>query len=130
MYAKIRPHLPQLFRYLISGGSAAALEIGSNQLMLWMWGPDWYFLAASISGAIGLTAAFLGHKFFAFKKKSETKKQLVRYIILQACNYVAQLGMITLMVEVIGIPPSWAKVFAIGITVMWNFFIYKLFVYV
>lgn len=129
MYHRIKPHLPQFFRYLVSGGSAAGLEIGSNQLMLWAWTRDWYFLAATISGAIGLTAAFIGHKFFAFKKKTETKKQMVRYVILQSCNYIAMLGLVTLFVEVLGIIPDYAKVLAIGITVMWNFPIYRFFVY-
>ncbi len=130
MYKKFLPHLPQFLRYLVSGGTAAALEIGSYQIMLWAWSEDWYFAAAMISGGIGLLVAFIGHKFFAFKKKQETRRQLFRYAILQATNYFAQLYMVYAFVEIAGLHPTLAKVLGIGITVSWNFFIYKFFVYV
>ena len=130
MYHRIREHAPQFFRYLISGGTAAGLEIGSFQLMLWTWGEEWYFTAAMISGGIGLASAFIGHKFFAFKKKQETTRQLIRYLILQGANYFAQLYMVYAFVEFAGLHPSLAKILGIGITVSWNFLIYKFFIYV
>ena len=83
-----------------------------------------------ISGGVGLLTAFIGHKFFAFKKKQETKRQLVRYALLQGTNYFAQLYMVYAFVEIAGLHPTLAKVLGIGITVSWNFFIYKFFVYV
>ena len=128
MYHRIRPHLPQFFRYLMSGGTAAGLEIASYQLMLW--NGIWYFTAAKISGVVGLLAAFIGHKFFAFKKKEQTTRQLVRYCILQGCNYFAQIYMIYVFVEFMGVHETLAKILAIGMTVLWNFLIYKFFVYV
>lgn len=128
MYRRLRPHLPQFLRYLLSGGTAAALEIGSYQAMLYA--GIWYFTAAKISGGVGLLSAFIGHKFFAFKKKEQTGKQLIRYVILQGCNYFAQLFMVYGFVEYAGVNPTIAKVLAIGITVLWNFLIYKFFVYV
>lgn len=130
MYRHIRAHAPQFIRYLISGGTAAGLEIGSYQLMLWLWGNEFYFTAAKISGGVGLAAAFIGHKFFAFKKKNETGRQLVKYVILQACNYFAQLAMVFAFVEFAGIHPTAAKILGIGITVLWNFLIYKFLIYI
>lgn len=127
MYRRIRPHLGQIVRYLISGGTAAALQLGVNQILLWS--GVWFFTAAKISGGVGLISAFLGHKFFAFKKKEQTSKQLVRYVILQTVNYFIQLGIVYSFVVYGNIHPTIANVLAIGITVMWNFFVYKLFVY-
>lgn len=124
---RFRAHTPQFFRYLVSGGTAAGLELGSYQLMLWA--GIWYFTAAKVSGAIGLLSAFLGHKFFAFKKTQETTKQAVRFAILQGINYFAQLACIYALVEFVGVNPTIAKILAIGMTVVWNFAIYKLWVY-
>lgn len=128
MYRKLRPHFPQFVRYLVSGGTAAGLEIGSFQAMLYA--GVYYFTAAKISGGVGLLTAFIGHKFFAFKKKQETSRQLVRYVLLQTCNYFAQLFMVYAFVEFAGLNATIAKVLGIAITVLWNFFIYKFFVYV
>ena len=120
--------MPQLIRYLISGGTAAGLQISSNQLLLWS--GMWFFTAAKISGGIGLVAAFIGHKFFAFKKKQQTGKQVFRFAILQICNYFLQLVMVYFFVTKLHVHPSIANILGIGITVSWNFVIYKLFVYV
>ncbi|MBI1813314.1 GtrA family protein [Candidatus Peregrinibacteria bacterium] len=125
--SRIAPHAPQFARYLLSGGTAAGLEIGSYQLMLHF--GVWYFTAAKISGMVGLLAAFIGHKFFAFRKRRETSRQLVRYAVLQGCNYIIQLAMVYTFVEFAGINATIAKILAIGITVLWNFFLYKFFVY-
>lgn len=107
---------------------AAALEIGSYQLMLWL--GVWYAAAAFLSGLIGLTTAFLGHKYIVFQKKEETKQHLVRFAILQFTNLIIQTLLVALFVEVFGVDELLAKVLGIGCTVMWNFFLYKFFVYV
>lgn len=127
MYAKIRPHLPQFLRYLGSGGTAAALEIGSYQLMLIA--GIWYQIAAPLSGFIGLLTAFLGHKYIVFQKKEETAQHAWRFIVLQLINLVIQSLLVIMFVEVFGVHELWAKILGIGCTVMWNFFLYKFFVY-
>lgn len=127
MWHRVRSHAPQFIRYLISGGTAAGLELASFQVMLYA--GVWYFTAAKISGGVGLLAAFIGHKFFAFKKKDQTTRQFIKYAILQGCNYFAQLYMVYGFVEFAGVHPTIAKVLGIGITVLWNFLFYKFFVY-
>ena len=128
MYHRIRPHIPQILRYLVSGGSAAALELGSYKVMLVA--GMWYLTATILSSAIGLTSAFTFHKYFVFKKKENTGSHAVRYVILQSCNAIAQVVFVYIFVEFAHIDPFFAKILAIGIVVSWNFFIYKFFVYV
>jgi len=128
MYKKFLPHLPQFLRYLVSGGSAAALELGSYKLMLLA--NVWYLAAASISAGIGLLSAFTFHKYFVFRKKENTRSHVVRYIILQGGNAVAQVSFVYIFVEFFSVEEFIAKILGIGIVVSWNFFIYKLFVYV
>ncbi len=128
MYKKFLPHLPQFLRYLVSGGSAAALELGSYKLMLLA--NVWYLAAASISAGIGLLSAFTFHKYFVFRKKENTRSHVVRYIILQGSNAIAQVSFVYIFVEFFSVDEFIAKILGIGIVVSWNFFIYKLFVYV
>lgn len=129
MYRRyIRPHLPQFFRYLLSGGSAAALELGSYKLMLLT--GIWYLTAAIISSGIGLLSAFTFHKYFVFRKKENTTSHVVRYVILQGLNAIAQIALVYVFVEFVHVEPFLAKILAIGVVVSWNFFLYKFFVYV
>ncbi len=128
LYHKARPHIPQLIRYLLSGGSAAFLELSSYQIMLVL--DVNYAIAAPISGAIGLLSAFVFHKYLVFQKKEKTFDQAIRYAILQTWNFLAQWGLVVLFVEVFHADPTIAKILGIGATVSWNFFLYKLFVYV
>ena len=128
IYRRIKPHIPQLFRYLMSGGSAAALELGSYKLMLLS--GIYYLHATIVSAGIGLLSAFTFHKYFVFKKKENTKSQVIRYIILQGGNALAQVIFVYVFVEFLGIGEFLSKVLGIGAVVSWNFFLYKFFVYI
>jgi putative flippase GtrA len=123
-----RKHFMQILRYLASGFTAAGLEIGSYQLMLTL--GVWYLAAATISTLIGTTTAFLLHKYIVFKKKDDTAAHVVRYIVQQTCNAIIQVFMVYVFVEFMHVHPFWAKIISIGMTVSWNFFIYKFLVYV
>jgi putative flippase GtrA len=123
-----RSHARQFTRYLFSGGSAAVLELGSYQLMLMA--DIWYVAASAISGAIGLLSAFTFHKYFVFQKQEKTTEHVVRFAMLQTFNFFAQLLVVYILVEFMGVDEFFAKVLGIGATVSWNFFLYKLFVYV
>ncbi len=126
-YQIVRPHAPQFIRYLLSGGTAAFLELASYQVML-VAGMH-YALAAPVSGGVGLLSAFALHKYLVFKQHEKTGRQVVRYIILQTFNFFAQWGLVVLFVEGFGVHAIIAKILGIGCTVLWNFFLYKLFVY-
>ena len=128
MYKNLRSHLPQFLRYLGGGGSAAAIELTSYKLLLWA--GMWYLAAAFTSGMLGLGSAFLFHKYFVFQKKDRTRRQVVRYALLQGWNALAQTGLVYVFVEFFSVEPFLAKILGIGCTVLWNFFLYKFFVYV
>lgn len=127
MYQIARPHAPQFVRYLLSGGSAAFMELASYQVML-VAGVH-YAIAAPVSGCAGLLSAFFLHKYIVFKKSGRTGSQVIRYAILQTFNFFAQWGLVILFVEGFGTHAIIAKILGIGCTVLWNFFLYKLFVY-
>ena len=127
-YHAVRPHVPQFLRYVFSGGSAAALELGSFQVM--HIAGLWYLAAGIVSSGIGLVSAFTFHKFFVFQKKENTRSQVIRYVILQGLNALAQVALLYVFVEYFGVVPFLGKILAIGVVVSWNFFLYKFFVYV
>ncbi len=129
LYHALRPHAPQIARYLLSGGTGAFLQLASLQAMLFVWGTGSYRPITLISQAFGLVSVFLLHKYVVFQKKEKTISQTWRFMVLQGINFAAQYFMVILFVEALHLYPTVANVLAIGVTVCWNFVIYKFIVY-
>jgi putative flippase GtrA len=123
----VRPHAPQFLRYLLSGGGAAGLEVLTVHLLS-LAGVE-PVISGPVSGIVGITCAFLFHKYFAFRARQGTAKQTMRYGILTAGNFIVQTGLFLLLTEQFGIYPTISKIIVIGLGVSWNFFIYKYYVY-
>jgi len=120
-------HGPRFARYVFSGGTANVVDIG---LFLILTHVGVYFLYASImSGVCAFFAAFFLHKYVTYQAKGGSQKHFVRFCILTLGNFAAQNAILYLAVEEIGAPEGWAKVFANASAVLWNFFLYKRFVY-
>ncbi len=124
----LRPHAKQFLTYLVSGGSAAALQIGTLKALLLL-GID-YKIAGLGGSIVGAIAAFIFHKYFVFQKKENTTSHTVRYLILSAFNFIAQYFLYIGFVSVLHMSPVLAQVLSIGCSVCWNFFLYKFLVYV
>lgn len=122
------PHARKFSLYFVSGCGAAVMDIGSYFVMLYF--DVWYIFASIVSGVLGFFTAFLLHKYVVFQRGDMFLKHLLRYFIVDMIN----LGIITLLlyglVDYIGIDPGIAKFIALAPVVLWNFFVYKFFVYV
>ncbi|MFA6039753.1 MAG: GtrA family protein [Candidatus Peribacteraceae bacterium] len=123
-----KPLILQFTRYLFSGGLAAFIDL-STYVILVQLGVD-KFIASPAGNITGLLSAFFLHKFLVFREKRMAPKQFARYMILQAWNGIAQIAVIWLVVDVMGEDKTVAKILGIGLTVSWNFFLYKFLVYI
>jgi len=127
LYRKHRAHAHQFGRYLLGGGSAAAMEILSYKLMLIV--GVYYLVASPISNGIGILTTFLMQKYFVFKKREGMARHAARFTLLTTWNLIAQTFLVYAFVELAGLGPTVAKILGIGVVVSWNFFLYKFFVY-
>lgn len=114
--------------YFLSGVTAAVADLGSYLLMLHL--SVWYILASVLSGVIGFFTAFLLNKYFVFKKKSDFKKHLGRYFLVDMTNLAFITGFLFILVDYWGMDPGIAKFVAMAPVVLWNFFVYRFVVYV
>ena len=114
--------------YLISGGLAVVVDFGSYFLLLQM--DVWYVTANIVSNILGFFATFVLHKYIVFGKKDAVLNHFVRYCILTIINIVAQTMLLYAFVEYLHLDEGSAKFASWFITVLWNFFLYKFFVYV
>lgn len=118
----------KLKRYLITGSISFIIEY-SLFYVLYVILDVWYLLANTIVYIIAFWFGFLMYKFWAFKVKGNTKRQLILYLILFAFNIFAVTGMMYLFSDIAGISPLISKVMVMFVIVMWNFTIYRKVIY-
>jgi putative flippase GtrA len=117
----------RFLRYVFSGGLATCSDIGLY-LVLLSFGV--YFVMASVfSGVLAFFAAFFLHKYVTYQESGDTTEHFIRYCILTALNFLAQNIILYVAVMHMGISEGWAKVMASASAILWNFFLYKRFVY-
>lgn len=115
-------------KYLIVGFSAFALDYILFAILLKAFG-IWYITATIFSQAITLTYIYILNRKWSFRSNGSKRKQLKRFAILQAWNYIFQVAALWFFVDIILIAPLWAKIIVTAIVVSWNFLAYKYFVY-
>ncbi len=118
----------QFCRYLFSGSMAAIIDLGTYEILL-HFGID-KFIASPIGNFLGFVSAFFLHKFIVYTEHRMSGKQFFRYVLANIWNTLAQLAVIWLVVDHLGYSKTLGKILGIGLTVSWNFFLYKFLVYV
>lgn len=121
-------HLPQFSLYVLSGGTAAVVDFGSYSLLLYF--GIWYIAASVVSGVLGFVTTFLMNKYVAFRKRDNMLRHLLRFFIVDMFNILAITLVLYGLVDGLGMDKQIAKILAMGMVVLWNFFVYKFFVYV
>jgi len=121
---------PQLLKYLISGGSAFATEYLTFVVLFKVLDAQLY-VANSLSFCAGLIVSFLLNRAWAFRKDSfrlKKQHQLASYIGLALCNLVL-INLIIGVLQAVSVPVLVGKIIAMMTIVVWNFFIFRLFIF-
>lgn len=118
----------QFAKYVFVGGSGLVLDMGTLILFTEVFGfiP---LLSVVCNQVIALSYNFLLNKYWSFKNKALPHKQLVRYGILVGLNYVFHVGMMYVFNTVLEFDYRLVRIASIGIAGLWNFFVYKYWVY-
>lgn len=118
----------QAIRYLVTGFSSAAIEFSLLFLCR-----DIFHLSVLLANTVALTIVFwfnfLMNRKWSFKSTTSLKKQLPMYFILFVFNLFASDLIMVLLTSKLSLHYMFAKVFAIGAVVSWNFFLYKKIIY-
>lgn len=128
LYSFVRKHFPQFGLYVISGGLAFIADYGSYIAMIRA--GVWYVSANIYSNIIGFFITFLLHKFLTFQTTSKSAEHFIRYCIMTAVSVAGQTFVLWLMVRSGYVGEEIAKILSMGVVVLWNYFLYKFFVYV
>lgn len=124
----LRRHLGQFTLYVLSGSTAAIVDFGSYAIFIRL--GIWYVAASVVSSTLGFFTTFLLNKYAVFRRSSDFLKHLSRFFVVDIANTAASTVVLYLLVDGLGLEKQIAKIIAMGMVVLWNFFIYKFLVYV
>jgi putative flippase GtrA len=116
----------RIIRYLFSGGTAAAVNIGL--LFVFTHYAHFHYL---VSGVLAFCSAvvvsFLMQKKWTFQDHSQedTHRKFVIYLTVSTINLVANTLLLYLFTDIFHIHYIVSQVFASGIVAVWSFFIYR-----
>lgn len=118
----------QAGRYLVTGFSSAAIEF----TLLYLF-KDIARLSIVVSNTFALSIVFwfnfLMNRLWSFRSKMKLSRQLPMYLVLYLVNLGASDLIMYLLTGFLSMQYMFAKVFAIGAVVSWNFIIYKKIIY-
>lgn len=116
---------PRFLRFLISGGSAAAVEYAAFFILQTTLGPDWLLASQSLSFACGFVVSFLLNRHWVFRSEGSAGQELVKYAVIAGINLAAGNLAMLLMVGPAAMHPLVAKFLVMGMIAGWNYLIFS-----
>ncbi len=85
--------------------------------------------ATAISQIFSIAFIFTANKYWSFGSHHQTKRQLFRYSLVLGFDYAYTVAMMYAGTDWLGFDYRLVRLVTIAIQVIWNFFLYKYFVY-
>lgn len=123
-----RDLLTKFSKYVLTGGTAFIIEYSLFLLL-----KDVLYVHYIIANAIVYTTmfwfTFLVNKYFTFGARGKGGRQLIRYIALYLFNLCATNCLLFILTDWCALSPYIGKFLVSAIVVLWNFPIYRKFIY-
>jgi putative flippase GtrA len=104
------------FRFLVVGGINTAVGYGSFALFTWL--GMHYFVASTLSTILGVANSFVWNKYFTFRSRKRSGRELVRFISVYCLSYALNLALLKLMVDTWGFSQYAAGAVALAFTTL------------
>lgn len=129
LHSFIKRHFAQGLRFIVVGGLGATVDLGGSAVFVNVFHASPY-LATACSTLLSVTVVFLGNKFFTFRSRGQglVGRQAVKFALVYGAAILENLGVTWLLIH-LGVHYLMAKVVAIGIGVLWNYFMSHAFVF-
>lgn len=118
----------QFMRYFCVGFSAFIFDIGSLMLLKEIvgWPP---ILAVVANQVFILTYIFLLNKYWSFNNRDLPHRQMVRFLVLVACNYTFSVTTMFIFNHLLALDYRLVRICTIAFAAGFNFFTYRYWVY-
>ena len=115
----------RFFRFLVSGGSAAATEYAAFAVLQTALGQDALILNQSFSFACGFIVSFLLNRLWVFESEGTWSGDLARYGLLAGINLLLGNLAISFLVGPAGLNPLVAKFAVMVLIAVWNYVVFS-----
>lgn len=130
MFRRILSHKTagQFARYATIGGGGAIIDLITLMLFKELLGLS-ALVAVVLNQVIMVCYGFLGQKYWTFKERSLPHKQLVRYLLLVLFNYILAVLLMYVFHTIADVDYLVVRIGSIGLSVCWNFLLYKYWIF-
>ncbi len=117
----------QFTKFCIVGSIGTAIDFGILNLgvIVFSWN---VYLAATLAFILAATNNFFLNKFWTFTENSKGIRflgQYAQFLLVSVGGLLINLGIMYALIEGAHLWYNWAKVFATGVVIMWNFSLNK-----
>jgi putative flippase GtrA len=85
--------------------------------------------AAAVSQIFSIAFIFTANKYWSFQNQHQTRAQMFRYSLVLAFDSIYAVAAMHFFSDVLGFDYRLVRLASIALMVVWNFFLYKYFVY-
>lgn len=118
----------QFIKYFIVGISGVVLDISTLVFF-----KEFFGLSATVAVVFNqmlmLTYNFFLNKYWTFGNREMPHSQIFRYLVLVGLNYLFSVAMMYLFNHIYEFDYRLVRICTIAVMVLWNFFLYKYWVY-
>ncbi len=118
----------QFLRYFASGITAFVLDMATLYFF-----KEYLMLSAVVSVVLNqiliIIFLFLVNKYFSFKAKGDTQKQIIKFFLVMILNYLIAVLWMWVWNDKMGYNYLIVRFVNIALSVSWNFLLYKFWVY-
>ena len=125
------PPLAKAVRYIVSGGTAALVDLGLLYIFTDVFG-WWYLTSAVVAFILAFFVSFFLQKFWTFKDGSKDRIhfQLIIYLTIALVNLVVNTLLMFVGVHYLGLHYMLAQFIVAGLIACSSFFLYRRFVFI
>lgn len=123
-------NISRIIRYIVSGTTAAAVDLGCLYVLTDIAGV-WYLYSIAIAFVIAVVVSFLLQKFWTFTDRDidGIGKQATTFFVLQVINSIVNEVVVAFLVEHVHVWYLAAQFFMLVIISVWSFFLYRFIVF-
>ena len=118
-------NLPRPVRFLLAGGTAAAVEYAGFILVAYIFPQLHISVPQTTSFVMGLFVSYVLNRVWVFKSAGSKKREFTRYAMLAAINLILSNFLIVGLCDILGIAKWAAKFIVMAAVATWNYFIFQ-----
>lgn len=132
MKKKQKREVRRFAEYMVSGGAQFWSGYASFAVLFSFFQMNFWW-AKSLSYFLGVSVNFILERFWVFKRKNISKKQIetsaTKFYILMLVNFVLDLAIVGGLYEIFNVTPYIGQFISAGFFTVWNYLLFKLWVF-